>query len=77
MLILVGKTEVIHVHDQDTVSKTTNTEAKRSCNHKCRNTGCNRVFFNYHGTRCHEYKYRFFLVEKLWALADLKAKGNS
>ena len=50
----------MHVCEQETVSVsvTMTTQATKVCRHKCKNPACNKVFFNAHGTKCHQGKYR-------------------
>ena len=59
MSINIGKTEVMHVTAQGKVSSTTNKEAVKVCKHTCRNEGCNMVFRNAHGAKCHAGKCKW------------------
>ena len=54
MDINVTKTEAMHVYEQGAVSATTPDEARKACKHKCKNPGCNKVFHNIHGVKCHQ-----------------------
>ena len=59
MEISISKTEVMHVCAQGAVSDTTPDEAKKICKFRCLNVGCERVFHNAHGTKCHAGKCRW------------------
>ena len=59
MSINIDKTEVMHVTAQGRVSSTTNKEAVKVCKHTCRNEGCNMVFRNAHGAKCHAGKCKW------------------
>ena len=70
MHINVTKTKVMAVCEQDKVTATTGAEAEKVCKLVCRNAGCERVFFNQHGLRCHEGKCKHkddFVVDKILA----------
>ena len=70
MEISIPKTEVMHVCPQGKVSTTTAAEARKVCKFKCMNIGCNRVFNNVHGMKCHAGKCRwknFYHIEKILA----------
>ena len=71
MQISIAKTEVMHVCPQGKTSVTTIEEAKKVCKFKCTNIGCNRVFRNAHGLKCHAGKCRwrgFYHIEKILAV---------
>ena len=53
MEISITKTEVMHVREQGRVTRATSQEAKAVCTVVCPNIGCNKVFFNAHGAKCH------------------------
>ena len=55
MTISISKTEVMHVQEQGHIPSATAAEARAVCKHACPNAehGCNRVFFNLHGIKCH------------------------
>ena len=68
MTINVGKTEFMDVCEQGRVPEATAAEAKGVAKFKCPHAGCNRVFFNIHGCKCHAGKCRwknFYIVEKI------------
>ena len=74
MEISIDKTEVMHVCPQGKVSATTSAEAKKVCKFKCTNVGCDRVFRNSHGMKCHRGKCRwrdYYHLEKI-----LEARGK-
>ena len=48
------KTEVVHFCEQGRVPASTAAEMQAVCKHKCPHVGCNRVFFNSHGLKCHK-----------------------
>jgi len=71
MHISVDKTEAMHIAEQGAVSCTTNEEATKVCKYTCKNAGCNKVFYNAHGMRCHAGKCRWrnsFIMEKILAV---------
>ena len=53
MEISKAKTEVMHVREQGRVSRATAQEARTVCKVVCPNLGCDKVFFNAHGAKCH------------------------
>ena len=53
MTINIDKTEVMHVKEQGRVEALTAEEAKGVCKYTCPHAGCNKVFFNVHGCKCH------------------------
>ena len=57
MEISVDKTEVMHVEEQGRAAKASDAELKGVCK-QCPHVGCNRVFFNAHGCKCHAGKCR-------------------
>lgn len=59
MSINITKTEVIHVCEKGVVTQTTNEEAVKVCKFKCKHPGCNKVFKNTHGVKCHQGKCRW------------------
>ena len=68
MVISVAKTEVMHVTEQDRVPPATTPELEDACKFVCPHIGCDRVFFNVHGCKCHAGKCRrkdWFAVEKI------------
>ena len=68
MEINIKKTKVMHVSEQDAVTKTTNAEATKVCKFTCPNVGCTKVFFNKRGMRCHAGRCKWrdeYLVEKI------------
>ena len=73
MTINIAKTKVMHVGAQDEVTPTTETEAKEICTFVCKNVGCDWVFHNAHGAKCHQGKCRYRdhweadrLMERRW-----------
>ena len=68
MIINITKTEAMHVKEQGRVSTTTQEEAKGVCKHVCPHIGCNKVFYNVHGCKCHAGRCRMrdiHLVDKI------------
>ena len=71
MTINISKTEVMHVQEQGRVAPVTAEEATKACKYTCPNPGCNKVFFNAHGCKCHAGRCKFkdhFYVDKLLAV---------
>jgi len=74
MSINIDKTEVMHVATRERVSKTTRAEAKKVCKYTCKNAGCNMVFQNTHGAKCHAGKCKWkhaFEMDRI-----IKVKGT-
>ena len=70
MVISIPKTEVMHVCEQGEVSKTTQEEAKKICKFKCLNVGCDKVFHNAHGAKCHAGKCKwrnYYTIDRILA----------
>ena len=68
MVISVDKTEVMHVEEQGRVAQATIEELQAACTFKCPHIGCERVFHNAHGCKCHAGKCRrknWYEVEKI------------
>ena len=79
MSINIAKTEVMHVCEQGAVSRTTDAEAKKVCKHKCKYPGCNKVFRNAHGVKCHQGKCRWkheYVMDKILAVSGLPTSSN-
>ena len=53
MTISVAKTEVMYVREQGRITKATTAEAEGVCTFECPHIGCDKVFFNAHGCKCH------------------------
>ena len=53
MTINTDKTEIMHVREQDRVPKITAAQVKAVCTVAYTHVGCDRVFYNVHGMRCH------------------------
>mgnify|MGYP003326603192 CR=1 FL=1 len=71
MDISIAKTQVMQVAEQDRVPEATPEEARGVSKYKCPNVGCNKVFFNIHGCKCHAGKCSrrdYYPVEKLLAV---------
>ena len=71
MEISIAKTEVMHVCPQGKTTITTAEEAKKVCKFKCTNIGCNKVFKNLHGMKCHAGRCRwrdFYHIDKILAV---------
>ena len=68
MDISIEKTEVMHVEEQGRVAPATITELEGVCKFTCPHAGCDRVFLNAHGCKCHAGRCRrkgWFEVEKI------------
>ena len=59
MIISIDKTEVMHVEEQSRVTPATAQEAAKVCTFTCPNAGCNKVFYNAHGCKCHAGKCKY------------------
>ena len=59
MVISIDKTEGMHVREQGRVPRATAAEAAAVCKEVCPHPGCNRVFLNTHGMKCHADKCRW------------------
>ena len=59
MVISIEKTEVMQVCEQGQIPAATAAEAKATCNFSCPHLGCDRVFYNSHGMRCHAGKCKY------------------
>lgn len=59
MTISIAKTEVMQVCEQGRIPAATSAEAKAACKFVCPHLGCNRVFFNAHGMKCHAGKCKY------------------
>jgi len=53
MIINIDKTKVMQVMEQGRVDPATTDELEEACKFVCPNVGCDRVFFNAHGCKCH------------------------
>jgi hypothetical protein len=72
MEISTAKTEVMHVREQGRVPKATAQEAKAVCKVVCPNIGCNKVFFNVHGAKCHAGRCKWrdtYNIERILAVS--------
>ena len=68
MDVSLPKTKVLHVCEQETVSKTSVEEASKICKYVCDNEGCNHVFHSLKGLKIHKSKcshHNTFEVEKI------------
>ena len=66
MTINSDKTEVVHFREQSRVPASSTAELRAVCKHKCTHVGCNRVFFNSHGLKCHKGRCKW----KQWYEVD-------
>ena len=75
MEINVSKTEVMQVAEQSRVAPATTAELEDACKFVCPHIGCDRVFFNAHGCKCHAGKCR----RKDWCAVDkiLAVRGET
>ena len=77
MKINVGKTEVMHVEEQDSVAQATSDELRAECKFTCPNVDCKRVFHTAHGCKCHAGRCRrkgWFEVDRI---LDVKGATGS
>ena len=71
MSINIAKTEVIQVQEQGRIPRATADEAKAICKYVCPHPGCDKVFYNAHGCKCHAgrcHRKNFYEVDKLLAV---------
>ena len=78
MTINIRKTEVMQVEEQGRVTPVTAEEATKACTYTtCPNPGCNKVFFNAHGCKCHAGRCKFrdhFYLDKILAVRGTTSK---
>ena len=75
MTINTDKTETMHVAAQDKVTRTTNTEAVKVCKFVCKNVGCDMVFYNAHGAKCHAGRCKWKRAFEMEKILEVKGSG--
>ena len=77
MKISIPKTEVMHVQEQGRIPPATAAEARAVCKYACPNAehGCDRVFFNMHGMKCHYGKCKWGNEYDVDKILEVSASG--
>ena len=77
MEISIKKTKVWQVQEQGRIPTATQAEAHALCKVKCPHIGCEKVFFNVHGMKCHAGRCRWKKEYEVDRVMDVRGEEGT